>query len=976
MTALFDRLRTALAGRYELLEELGTGGMAVVYLAHDRKHGRQVAIKILAPNVAASLGAERFLREIALTAGLDHPHILPLLDSGDAGGMLYYVMPYVEGATLRDRLEREHQLPLEDALRITREVADALGYAHSLGVIHRDIKPANILLSRGHARVADFGIARALAAAGGEHLTETGLSVGTPTYMSPEQAAGETDLDGRSDLYSLGCVLYEMLAGEPPHTGTTPQAILAKRLGGPVPSVSVLRETVPAAVDRAVSTALAKAPADRFVSAEQFVQALASKAPAILDAIVAQPASRRWPIGLAVALGGALIVAATWFALGDLRSATGPAGGRPRVTPDATSEAAPGVAVLPFRTVGEGVDELSEGMVDLLSFNFDDVPGLRKIDPHSIMTIWNRTVGEGQETDLTTAVAVAESLGASYALTGGVVQLGDQGIVRLGASVYDVRSAVLLGSTQVEGRIDSLTSLIDRLTIDLLRLGLIPTATGYSPPNLARVTTSSLPALKAYLAGEREYRQGRWFSAAAHFREAVELDSTFARAFYRLGWAMLWAGRGREAAREYLARAATLATGLPVRDSLLLSVVRISDESESALRRLTTEYPDDADGWLKMGEQRFHAGGATFRSPAEYRNAFERAIALAPHYAEPHMHLLDDAFARLDSSRVRSLLGASGMDQSQSCFRLVYDLRWGEDIARRRALAVLDTIPNDAFELTGPCNNTFVAAADETFEVGERAELALLRPESPWLVARVALDHLTRRYLFRGEVRAARAIVARADDHPDLRNVADLGSLTLRLSPYSDSSAASAAHRLVKPLTGGSGVPQRQLWLGLYAIDNLRESDLSASLQELEAQAAADTARAEAIAGFREVLRTYAALRHGDLDRLRDFEAAQRVFVFVDLAGHEGAFLRYDVGRLLLEARRFDDAERYFLSLYPYSWYYVPAQYQLGRVYEALGEREKAREHYRIFVEWWNDADPELQPWVDKGRGGLARMRG
>jgi len=209
-------LRTALADGYTVDRELGHGGMAVVFLAQDLKHHRPVALKVLRPEVAAALGAERFLREVRFVAQLHHPHILPLYDSGEAAGLLYYVMPYVEGETLRDRLKRETQLPLEDALAITREVADALTYAHGHDVVHRDIKPENILLESGHALVADFGVARAITAAGGEQLTDTGIAVGTPSYMSPEQASGESRLDGRSDTYSLGCVLYEMLTGEPP----------------------------------------------------------------------------------------------------------------------------------------------------------------------------------------------------------------------------------------------------------------------------------------------------------------------------------------------------------------------------------------------------------------------------------------------------------------------------------------------------------------------------------------------------------------------------------------------------------------------------------------------------------------------------------------------------------------------------------------------------------------------------------------
>jgi Tol biopolymer transport system component len=271
------RLRGALADRYAIERELGAGGMATVYLARDLRHERAVAIKVLRPELAASLGAERFLREIKTTAQLTHPNILPLLDSGDAGGLLYYAMPFVEGESLRGRLKREKQLPVDDALRIAREVADALGYAHSHGVIHRDIKPENVLLESGHAVVADFGIARAVRAAGGERLTETGFTVGTPEYMSPEQAAGSEDVDGRSDVYSLGCVLYEMLSAETPYTGPTPVAILAKKLSEPLPRISVVRETVPPAVEAALAKALARIPADRFATAGEFAAALSGE---------------------------------------------------------------------------------------------------------------------------------------------------------------------------------------------------------------------------------------------------------------------------------------------------------------------------------------------------------------------------------------------------------------------------------------------------------------------------------------------------------------------------------------------------------------------------------------------------------------------------------------------------------------------------------------------------------------------------
>jgi serine/threonine-protein kinase len=313
------RLSTALADRYRLDRELGQGGMATVYLAEDLKHHRKVAVKVLRPELAAVLGAERFLREIETTAQLNHPHILPLYDSGAAGGFLYYVMPYVEGESLRDRLNREKQLPLDDALSIAREVADALSFAHSRGIVHRDIKPENILLASHHAVVADFGIAKAVTDAGATRLTATGMSIGTPMYMSPEQAAGESDLDGRSDLYSLACVLYEMLAGQPPFTGATAANVVHQHLTAEARPISQLRPAVPAAIADVLARALAKNPADRFSPAGQFAVALTTSAGAVMPA-------RSGPSRGVVMIGAAgILVAIAAVVVVSRRSAEAPA---------------------------------------------------------------------------------------------------------------------------------------------------------------------------------------------------------------------------------------------------------------------------------------------------------------------------------------------------------------------------------------------------------------------------------------------------------------------------------------------------------------------------------------------------------------------------------------------------------------------------------------------------------------------------
>src|SRR5215213_8043213 len=324
-------LQTALAGRYAFERELGRGGMATVYLARDLTRDRYVAVKVLLPELAVTLGLARFLREIDVGTRLQHPRIVGVLDSGTADGVLYYVMPFVDGATLRDKLNREKQLSVDDTIQITQQVADALAYAHSMGVIHRDIKPENILLDGTGALVADFGIARAVSVAGGENLTRTGMAVGTPTYMSPEQAMGSKDVTPESDIYSLACVTYEMLAGQPPFTGPTAMALLARHSLDNVPSLKIVRGTVPDAVEDAIVRAMAKVPADRFRSATDFAAALldsdgaalrranslrASAIPAntMADVQVAGGGKKKVMIAALVALP--LLAAGGWFAFG------------------------------------------------------------------------------------------------------------------------------------------------------------------------------------------------------------------------------------------------------------------------------------------------------------------------------------------------------------------------------------------------------------------------------------------------------------------------------------------------------------------------------------------------------------------------------------------------------------------------------------------------------------------------------------
>ncbi|MEO7713281.1 MAG: serine/threonine-protein kinase, partial [Gemmatimonadaceae bacterium] len=359
------RLNSALAERYRIDRELGAGGMATVYLAHDLKHDRDVAIKVLKPELGEVLGAERFLAEIKVTANLRHPNLLPLFDSGDADGLLFYVMPYIEGQTLRARMQLEQQLPVDDTLRIIALLASALDYAHARGVIHRDLKPENILLQAGQPLIADFGIALAVAHAGGDRITQTGISLGTPHYMSPEQAAGDRAVDARSDQYALGAIAYEALTGEPPHTGATAQVLIARLMTEAPRSVRGARPSVSASVDAAVLRALSKAPADRFASCGDLSRALAVDAQHTSPALAAPRRSR--------ALAGMAAGAVIFFALAALFVVSRRDG---RLTAATTPGAS--IAVLPFTDLSPDHTNafLGDGVAETLINALVNVPGL------------------------------------------------------------------------------------------------------------------------------------------------------------------------------------------------------------------------------------------------------------------------------------------------------------------------------------------------------------------------------------------------------------------------------------------------------------------------------------------------------------------------------------------------------------------------------------------------------------------------
>ncbi len=572
-----DGLRHALADRYTVERELGRGGMATVYLVHDVRHDRPVALKVLLGELAATLGPERFQREIRFAARLQHPHILTVLDSGEAAGQLWFTMPFVEGESLRDRLRREVQLPVAEAVRIAGEVARALAYAHRHGIIHRDIKPENILLTiEGETLVADFGIARAFdGAAGQERLTETGIVVGTPAYMSPEQAGGQRGLDARTDVYALGTVLYEMLAGEPPYTGPTAQNIIAKRLSDPVPSVRRLRPAVPEALDRLVHDALAPIAADRLASAAAFQAGLESirTAPSETAAVsrqstpqtssVASTGRRLAAVAVAVLLVAAVIAAV--FAR-HAKSATA-------VSTAAATPAEPMLAVLPFENLGDSSNAyFADGVADAVRGKLVRLPGLGVIARGSSLQFRHTSASPD---------SVARVLGVRYLLMGTVrwAKAKDgSSRVEVSPELVEVRPGAPPASRWQQPFDAALTDVFQVQADIAARVAqaLDLALTRPAQQQLAEQPTRDLAAYDAYLKGEA-VSQGMGvrdvptlLRADSLYARAVERDPTFG-----LAWARLATGHvlvyyngipdpaEADAARRALARAEALAPAAP-----------------------------------------------------------------------------------------------------------------------------------------------------------------------------------------------------------------------------------------------------------------------------------------------------------------------------------------------------------------------------------------------------------------------------
>ena len=638
------RLHLALGDRYTIERELGRGGMAIVYLAHDLRHNRRVALKVLFPEFAASLGAERFTREIGIAAVLTHPHIVPLYDSGNADGLPFYVMPFIEGETLGQRLEREPPIPVDEALRIAREVADALEYAHGHGIVHRDIKPDNIMLAGGHAMVADFGIARAIDAAGVGRLTSTGLSIGTPHYMSPEQTFSEDVIDGRSDVYALGCVAYEMLAGRPPFGGETARAIAIRHSRDPVPTLT--RPDLPPSIRLAIERALAKDPAERWATAAEFAAALAGLESSAPRPRV--PAARR-AISKGVLATGTIALALIAGAVA-LRSRSTP---RPTTDPNL-------VAVLPFRVVGDSsFHYLREGMVDLLSTKFGAMEGLHTVDVRAVLSAWRRMERPGAEPSPEDARALARSLGSGRFVLGDIVATPAGLALRARLLNSDGASQA---DAAVEGLPDSLFALVDKLSVQLLA-----SSAGEPGQRVADLASASIPAVRAYLVGRAASRRGENARAIRAFSAALEIDSTFALAALGMASSGAWSQQAgqSQALRRGLRTGYALRTRLSRRDQLLFEAwVHPSEPAaHTAARQLAgwlraaEAAPESPEAQYEYGDRLYHSGAQLGVTDWVERATalFARALALDSAQAQPSAHLVELAARAGDRDLTRQL---------------------------------------------------------------------------------------------------------------------------------------------------------------------------------------------------------------------------------------------------------------------------------------------------------------------------------
>ena len=956
-----------LGGRYTIERELGRGGMAVVYLATDGDTGESVAVKLLDQDIGSAVGADRFRREIKIASALSHPAILPVLDSGETNGQLYFVMPVVTGESLHARLERETQLPVADAVRITRTIADALEYAHRNGVVHRDVKPENILLQDGIPLLADFGIARASAdLRATQALTRTGMSLGTPTYMSPEQAAADRELDGRSDQYSLACVLYELLAGQAPFTAKTAQALMARHMLEPVPSISIVRDTVPEMVEDAINRAMAKSPADRFPSMAKFAEALGTPEtwPASSGARArgGRGQRARWRRAVSrrtiLAATAALSVAAAGILTMQYVN-------RPQVVGPSVL-----LAIAPFNPLRPEYELWQEGMVDVLARNLDGIGPLGTVSPAVAIRGWG-----GRKADRGSARALAKRTKAQYAVFGSLTSAPGS-LVRLSASLLDAESDSLWEGSWTGVDVKPLTDSATRFIIERLGERYALGAVRRSP-----LAETSVEALKLFLQGEQSFRRTAWEPAFAAYTRAAALDTAFALPLRRMGQIIGFQKDNADSAgRSYALRAGRLNGGLAPRDSLLvladsLFAALTKRDSELSdwptLRRLfetvdaaALRYPADPEVWYTVGEAREHLGYGTVADVTDESvfAAFERAIALDAGFAPAYIHATELAFqlrGREAGLRyARAYLALRPTDEEAKGIRLVEFLADPARASSPQAARMLDTLGSDVLAKALGRIRRWPDSAETAITL---VRAIARRPASSPTYA--TDSGRVQRYLplslaYRG--RLAEAYEALGNRRSQL-----FGELVLLGGITPDTADAVFA----RWLADGSAQARTalQYWAAKGDTVSIRRFQ-----QRSDSVASAAKGRTRLVAAHD----AGAARAYGLLAK-RDTARAIRGFATLSDTLCLSCYMdRLAEARLLASAGELQAADR-LLRQRLYTWMTpmeVLIALERGRIARRRNDRETAVRAFSLVADAWQRGDPEVQPMVQEARLALREL--
>jgi serine/threonine-protein kinase len=955
MSELEGRLQAALGDAYRIERELSGGGMSRLFLAEESSLHRKVVIKLLPPQFASEVSVARFRQEIEVAANLQHPNILPVLAAGARDNLLYYVIPYVPGESLRHRLTREARLPVDDAVQIMREMADALAYAHGQGILHRDIKPENILLEGSHAVLTDFGVARALAEAqGSERLTETGLAVGTPGYMAPEQAAGERHIDARADVYALAVVGYEMLAGKAPFEGPTAQAVLAAHLTETPKSLAAVRPEVPRTVSDTIARALAKNRKERLQTAAEFRDALRPVA-------TASPLLRRRRV-----VGGAGAIAVV-IALGVWRLFAG----RSAAPLDADL-----VAVAPFDVLAPHLDLWREGLVDIVSRNLDGAGPIRTISPTTVIRRWGGRADPGAATEL------GRSTGAGLVVFGRVVGAGGDS-VRLTATLLDAGTGSVVSEFEVRDVADRLDRVADSLTVGLLR------ELGRTRPigavRLASLGSTSLPAIKLFLRAEQYYRRGQWDSTLSYAQRAVAIDSNFTLALRRIPTSLWWRGVSPDVT-QLLLREGAKNHGLAPRESLLVTFDSLwgaaagdayswplLSRMSSTLAEATRRYPDDPEVWYSLGELSFHY--STWVSPRVPKrgafDAFARSIALDSAFAPAYEHIVDLALGlqepELAGKYAEAYLRIGPDASSAAALRTALDLLSPQRASTPELARTLDTLDARALYDTW----SFIASAADSSEVAVRAARAFsaARPSDQrdrirqsWVLAQTLA--------YRGHIgEAARELFTRRPW------VGVAANVTVTEVMLSGSLPADSAEQWLAEL-----MKSDQTWAAWGGLTWWASRSDTAALRRLErvARINADSTSPGTFskAYWRYMVAAvpaYLALSRGDTATTLRLLAA-----LPDSLCRVCSFPR--LTRVHLLSARKEDREASGLLDEPIydAVFNMPSEVlwalERGRVNERLGNRAKAAESYSFVVAVWRNADPALQPYVKEAKEALARL--